>query len=455
MKIEMLDVTDVREYEGNPREIPESAVDAVADSIREFGFKNPVIVDADNVLVAGHTRVRAARKLGMTQVPAIRADDLTPEQVRAFRIADNKLHELAGWDYELLPIELGELKDAGVDLDLLGFGDELGRLLDSTGPKQGLTDPDHVPEPPDEPVTQPGDLWILGEHRLLCGDAGNAENVDRLLDGATIQLVNTDPPYNVRVEPRSSTAIAAGISSFSPDPYGRKKKGLMHHQAFDVARGVVDPSKARAKMRAKDRPLEGDFMSDEEFAALLRMWFGQIARVLDPGRSFYIWGGYSNIGNMPAALADSGLYFSQAIIWVKGHPVMCRKDFMGNHEWCFYGWREGVRHQFFGPPNVPDVWEVKKIAPQKMVHLTEKPVELARRAIEYSSRPGENVFDPFAGSGSTLIACEQMGRRCFLMEIDALYCDVIVRRWEEFTGRKAEREPKSTPAEVTGAEGER
>jgi len=440
MKIEMLDVNDVREYEGNPREIPESAVDAVADSIREFGFKNPVIVDADNVLVAGHTRVRAARKLGMTQVAAIRADDLTPEQVRAFRIADNKLHELAQWDYELLPIELGELKDAGVDLDLLGFGDELGRLLDAAGPKQGLTDPDHVPEPPDEPVTQPGDLWILGDHRLLCGDAGKAEDVDGLLDGAGVQLVNTDPPYNVRVEPRSSTAIAAGISSFAPDPYGRKK-GLMHHQAFDVARGVVDAAKAKKKMRAKDRPLEGDFVSDEEFAGLLRAWFGQMARVLAPGRSFYLWGGYSNIGNMPAALADCGLYFSQAIIWVKGHPVMCRKDFMGNHEWCFYGWREGAAHRFFGPPNVPDVWEVKKVAPQKMVHLTEKPVELARRAIEYSSRPGENVLDLFGGSGSTLIACEQMGRRCFLMEIDPLYCDVIVRRWEEFTGRKAERVP--------------
>jgi len=216
MKIEMLDVTDVREYEGNPREIPEAAVDAVARSIEEFGFKNPVIVDADNVLVAGHTRVRAARKLGMTQVPAIRADDLTPEQVRAFRIADNALHDLAQWDYELLPIELGELKDAGVDLDLLGFGEELSKLLDAAGPKQGLTDPDHVPEPPDEAVTQPGDLWILGEHRLLCGDAGKAEDVDRLLDGATIQLVNTDPPYNVRVEPRSSTAIAAGQSSY-PD----------------------------------------------------------------------------------------------------------------------------------------------------------------------------------------------------------------------------------------------
>jgi DNA modification methylase len=169
------------------------------------------------------------------------------------------------------------------------------------------------------------------------------------------------------------------------------------------------------------------------------MWFANIARVLKPGRSFYLWGGYANCGNYPPALKECGLYFSQALIWVKEHPVLTRKDFMGNHEWCFYGWREGAAHRFFGPNNAADVWIVKKVNPQNMIHLTEKPVELALRAMQYSSRPGDNVLDLFAGSGSTLIAAEQSGRRALLMEIDALYCDVIVERWQQFSGKKAER----------------
>jgi DNA modification methylase len=196
---------------------------------------------------------------------------------------------------------------------------------------------------------------------------------------------------------------------------------------------------AQTKLRPRDRAIEGDFLSDEEFARLLRLWFGNIQRVLLPGHSAYIWGGYSNIYNYPNALKECGLYFSQRIIWVKEHPVLTRKDFMGNHEWCFYSWREGAAHKFFGPPNVTDVWSVKKVSPQSMVHLTEKPVELAIRAIQYSSLTGENVLDLFGGSGSTLIAAEQTGRKAHLMEIDPLYCDVILQRWEKFTGRNAER----------------
>jgi DNA modification methylase len=190
-------------------------------------------------------------------------------------------------------------------------------------------------------------------------------------------------------------------------------------------------------MRPRDRPLANDFLADEEFDRLLHAWFGNIARVLEPGRAFYVWGGYGNCGNYPPVLKATGLYFSQAIIWVKEHPVLTRKDFMGNHEWSFYGWREGAAHKFFGPNNATDVWPIKKINPQSMDHLTEKPVELARRAIEYSSTKGENVLDLFGGSGSTLIAAEQTGRSAFLMEIDPLYCDIIIRRWENFTGRKA------------------
>jgi len=281
----------------------------------------------------------------------------------------------------------------------------------------------------------------LGDHRLLCGDSSKAEDVDRLLGGARVHLVNTDPPYNVMVEPRSNNAIAAGLSSFAG--YGNTDPGR------DVHRNPNAANATHAKMRAKDRPLENDFVSDEEFVRLLHAWFGNIQRVLEPGRGFYIWGGYSNISNYPPVLKACELYFSQMVIWVKEHPVLTRKDFMGNHEWCFYGWREGAGHQFFGPNNVTDVWSVKKVNPQNMVHLTEKPVELAVRALQYSSQPGENVLDLFGGSGSTLIAAEKTGRRAHLMEIDALYCDVIVRRWEEFTGRKAERiaRTETTPTE--------
>ena len=180
-------------------------------------------------------------------------------------------------------------------------------------------------------------------------------------------------------------------------------------------------------------------MSEEDFGRLLHAWFGNLARVLLPGRAFYAWGGYSNCANYPTALRACGLYFSQAIIWDKQHPVLTRKDYMGAHEWCFYGWKEGAGHQFFGPANATDLWEIKKVNPQNMVHLTEKPVELASRALQYSSRPGEHVLDLFAGSGSTLIAAEQTGRKAFLMELDPLYCDVIIARYERFTGKKAER----------------
>jgi DNA modification methylase len=174
-----------------------------------------------------------------------------------------------------------------------------------------------------------------------------------------------------------------------------------------------------------------------------------MARVLEPGRAAYIWGGYSNCGNYPPVLKATGFHFAQAIIWVKEHPVLSRKDFLGNHEWCFYCWKEGAAHQFFGPSNVTDVWSVKKVSPHKMIHLTEKPVELAMRAIQYSSLPGENVLDLFAGSGSTLIACEQTGRKCYTMEIDGLYADVVVKRWEDFTGRKAERQSDAAGVEIT------
>ena len=444
MNIELRPLAEIKPYEKNPR-INDAGVEAVARSIGEFGFRQPIVVDADGVIVVGHTRWKAAAKLGLDKVPVHVARELTPEQAKAYRIADNKTADLATWDLELLPGELAELQALDVDLSLLGFGeDELAELLDP-GVKQGLTDPDDVPEPPDEAITQPGDLWVMGEHRLLCGDSGVAADVNRLLDGQPIHLVNTDPPYNVKVEPRSNNAIAAGNSSFSllksqqltqAVDATRGARGLHHHQAFDVARQGAKHA-THKKLRPKDRPLANDFVSDEAFDQMLHAWFGNIARVLAPGRAAYIWGGYANIANYPPVLKACGLYFSQTIIWHKNWPVLTRKDFMGDHEWCFYTWREGAAHVFLGPNNATDVWSVKKINPQQMEHLTAKPAELAVRAMQYSSRAGENVLDLFGGSGSTMIAAEQTGRRAYLMELDSLYCDVICDRFQRFSGKPA------------------
>jgi DNA modification methylase len=429
MKVEMWPIGRVKPYDDNPRR-NDAAVDAVAASIRAFGFRQPIVVDEDGVIIVGHTRYKAALKLRLEEVPVHVAVGLSPAQAKAYRIADNQTATLSAWDDDKLAVELAQLQALDFDLDLTGFtADELMRLLGSEA-NAGQGDPDAVPEPPDEPVTRPGDLWVLGKHRLLCGDSGKPTDVDRLLGGAAVHLVNTDPPYNVRVEPRSNNAIAAGLSSF---------QGTTHHQKLDVVRHPEKAQPTHTKMRAKDRPLANDFVSEEEFERLLHAWFGNVARVLVPGRAAYIWGGYANCANYPPALKATGLYFSQAIIWVKEHPVLTRKDFMGNHEWCFYGWKEGAAHQFFGPNNATDVWSVKKVNPQNMVHLTEKPAELAARAMEYSSKRGENVLDLFGGSGSTLIAAEQTGRKAYLMELDPLYADVIVQRFEQFTGRKAER----------------
>jgi DNA modification methylase len=360
-------------------------------------------------------------------------DHLSEAQRRALVIADNQL-ALAGtgWDEELLRGLLVDLRQEDFNLDVLGFSDEeiAGWLIqDPDAPQEGLTEEDAVPEPIEEPVTRRGDLWVLGNHRLLCGDSASSADVKRLVEGEPVDLVNTDPPYNVKVEPRSNNAIAAGLSSFA---------GLQHHQSFDVHRGASKAKATTKKMRPKDRALANDFMKDADYDVLLRRWFGNLAEVLKPGGAFYLWGGYANCANYPPALAECGLYFSQAIIWVKEHPVLTRKDFMGNHEWCFYGWREGAAH-WFNPEitNATDVWSVKKVSPNTMVHLTEKPVELAARALTYSSKAGASVLDLFGGSGSTLIACEKLGRRARLMEIDPPYCDVIIRRWQEYAGKAA------------------
>ena len=430
-RVRELRLVSAAELKANPknwRKHPTQQREALRAILAEIGYADALLAretEEGLVLIDGHLRA-----------------DLTPDETVPVLILDLDDREA---DKLLLTLDpLGAMADAdaekladllrGVEVDQ----ESLKRMLDDLAIEHAIDlspgamtgDLDETPQPPDEATTRPGDLWILGEHRLLCGDSSKPEDVDRLLAGATIQLVNTDPPYNVKVEPRSNNAIAAGNSSFSN----------FHHQRFDVANHPEKSKPTSRKMRAKDRQLANDFVSEEEFDRLLSAWFGNMARVLDPGRGFYIWGGYANVANYPPVLKAMKLYFSQAIIWVKEHPVLTRKDFMGNHEWCFYGWKEGAAHLFVGPNNATDVWSVKKVNPTQMVHLTEKPVELAVRAMQYSSRAGENVLDLFGGSGSTLIAAEQTGRKAFLMELDTLYCDVIVQRWEKLSGKKATRE---------------
>lgn len=430
-QVSMRPVTDLRPYERNPRTHSKGQIAKVAKSITEFGWTNPILVDRHGTVIAGHARLEAAKSLGMTEVPTIPLEHLTPAQVRAYVIADNALSLDASWAEEILASELGSLRLDGFDLALTGMESiDIDRLLagiDAVAGGQGLTDEDDVPEPPEEPVTRLGDLWLLGDHRLLCGDSSLPADVDRLLGGATIQLVSTDPPYNVKVEPRSNNAIAAGLSSFAP-------QAQTHHQALDVARHPEKAHGTTTKMRAKDRPLLNDFVSEGDFDRMLRAWFGNAARVLDPGRGFYIWGGYANLANYPSALRECGLYFSQAVVWDKEWPVLTRKDMMGGFELAFYGWKEGAAHVWLGPNNVVDLWHVKKVSPPAMEHLTQKPAELARLAIEYSSRRGENVLDLFGGSGSTLIGAQQTGRHAFLMELDPAYCDVIVDRFQRYSG---------------------
>jgi DNA modification methylase len=418
---------DLRASPKNWRTHPKAQQAVLRGILAEVGYADALIArempDGTLELIDGHLRAETTPD---AIVPVLVVDVDEAEAAKILATLD-PLAAMASADKERLESLLREVtvSDDALDEMLHELAAEHHITLDI-----GDVTEDEPPLTPDNPVTKRGDVFVLGEHRLMCGDSASPADVDRLLAGARIQLVNTDPPYNGKVEPRSNNAIAAGLASCQ----------ATHHQRFDAERhpGAAHPT--TAQMRPKDRQLANDFVSDTEFDALLDAWFGNIARVLVPGGGFYIWGGYANLRNYPPVLKRHGLYFSQSIIWVKGHPVLTRKDFMCNHEWCFYGWREGAAHEFFGPPNITDVWSVKKVNPRSMIHLTEKPVALAAMAMAYSSRKGENVLDLFGGSGSTLMAAEQTGRRAFLMELDEAYCDVIVHRWEAATGRKAIRD---------------
>ncbi|MBL8815245.1 MAG: DNA modification methylase [Planctomyces sp.] len=407
----------------NWRVHPENQKSAMRAVLSEIGWVDAIMVrergDGKFQIVDGHLRASMAPD---DEVPVL-VIDVTEEEANKILVTFDPIAAMAESNATNLDTLLREVDFSDPALKQLLEELSAAAALDESATPMEVVE-DDIPAPPDQATTNPGDLWVLGNHRLLCGDSSKADDFDRLLNGHPIHLVNTDPPYNVKVEPRSNNAHASGTN------------GL---------RNLQQKQKTTDVLRAKDRPLANDFVSDEEFDRLVDAWFSNISRVLQPGRAFYIWGGgYPGSGGAkgnhetyPQFMRKHELKYAQLIIWDKQHPVLTRKDFMGAHESCFYGWREGAAHQYYGPPNATDLWHVKKVNPQSMVHLTEKPVELAARSIQYSSVRGENVLDLFGGSGSTLIAAEQTGRNSFLMELDPLYCDVIVQRWENLTGRKA------------------
>lgn len=392
LQVEQWPIERLLPYAANARSHPDGQVAQIAGSIAEFGFNVPCLVDERGVLIAGHGRLLAARRLGLTEVPVIRLDHLTDAQARAFRIADNQIALNATWDDALLSAEVARLKDDGVDLDLLGFGeDELDRLLDGLDVAGGQADgEDSVPEPSADPITRPGDLWLLGEHRLLCGDATNASDVEKLLAGAVPHLMVTDPPYGVDYDP--AWRNEAGVSATART--GR--------------------------------------VCNDDRADWREAW------ALFPGDVAYVWHAGVHCRTVAESLEACGLAIRSQIIWAKPRFVLGRGDYHWQHEPCFYAVRKGANGHWQGARDQSTLWTIRGSEDDTAtVHGTQKPVECMRRPIVNNSERGDLVYEPFAGSGSTIIAAESIGRRCLGMEIDPRYCDVIVERWQGITGRHA------------------
>ncbi len=378
-------------YARNPRNNT-AAIDAVKASIAEFGFRQPIVVDEKMVVIVGHTRLEAAKALGLKTVPVHVADGLTPAQARAYRLMDNRSHENAEWDDEMLRLEFGDLKLEGFDLDLTGFAtDELDKLLGAEQ-VEGLTDPDEAPEVPSEPVSRAGDLWILGNHRLLCGDATVLTDVERLMDGQLADLAVTDPPYNV-----------------------------------DYANASKD------KKLAKDRRILNDALGDGFYQFLYDTCVNLL--MVTKG-ACYVCMSSSELHTLQKAFTDAGGKWSTFIIWAKNTFTLGRADYQRQYEPILYGWKQGTDHFWCGARDKGDVWFVDKPRVNDL-HPTMKPVELIERAITNSSKSRDIVLDLFGGSGTTLIAAERTGRSARLMELDPRYADVIVKRWQEYSGGTA------------------
>ena len=392
MQIINMKLSEIHPYEKNPR-FNDDAVEAVANSIKEFGFRSPIVVDKDHVIVCGHTRLRAAERLGLEEVPVVIAADLTPEQVQAYRIADNKTGEIAEWNYDLLPLEIKELQEANFDLSLLGFDtEELDKLLNGGQENtisDGETDADAVPEVPEEAVSRLGEIYRLGDHRLMCGDSTKAEDVARLMAGTKADLVFTDPPYGVSY------------------------------------RGVNNPGGRQWEVIEND-DLRGDKLSEFLLAA-----FKNLKANLREKRAFYIWYATSNHMQFEEAIRLSNLRPKQVLVWNKG-MILGHSDYHYAFEPCFYGCHADENCEWFGDRCQTTVWDIKRDNTREYVHPTQKPTALACKAIFKSSQNGEIVLDLFGGSGSTLIACEQTSRINRSMEFDPKYADVIRKRWAEF-----------------------
>jgi DNA modification methylase len=381
-------------YARNARTHSDEQVAQIAASIAEFGWTNPILAGADGIVIAGHARLQAARKLGLTEVPVIVLDHLSETQRRALVLADNRLALNAGWDEEMLRVELESIREDGFELDVLGFtDDELADLLRE--PEQvvaGQTDEDSVPETPETAVTVPGDVWILGQHRLLCGDATKTEDVEKLLAGGLADMVFTDPPYNVN--------------------YGATMKD---------------------KLRGKKRKIANDNLG-QGFEQFLRDACLNMLSVTKG--AIYICMSSSELHTLHQAFTASGGHWSTFVIWAKNTFTMGRSDYQRQYEPILYGWKEGTDHYWCGARDQGDVWLVKKPVSNDL-HPTMKPVDLVERAIRNSSKSRDTVLDPFGGSGSTLIACERAERQGRLIELEPKYCDVIVRRFQEFSGKTA------------------
>ena len=396
IRIEMRPVDVLIPYIRNARQHSDAQVAQIAASIREFGWGAPILVDGSNNVIAGHGRLLAARKLGITEVPVVPMTHLTDIQRRALILADNKIGENAAWDEALLGLELAELNDAGFDLGLTGFSAEEWESLiaGEEATKDGLTDDDAVPEIPETPISRTGDLWLLGEHKLLCGDATKADDYTALLGDELPDMAFTDPPYNVNYA-----------------------------------------NTAKDKLRGKNRPILNDNLG-ADFGAFLTDACRNILAVTKG--AVYIAMSSSELDTLQSAFRSAGGKWSTFIIWAKNTFTLGRADYQRQYEPILYGWRDGADHYWCGDRDQGDVWQIRK--PQKNdLHPTMKPVELVERAVRNSSKTRDIVLDPFGGSGSTLIACEKAGRRARLIELDPKYVDVIVRRWQEFTGQEAKR----------------
>ena len=396
--IEYRQVAALIPYARNPRTHNETQVAKIAASIVEFGWTNPILVDGDNGIIAGHGRLAAARKLGLDAVPVIELAHLSVNQKRAYVIADNRLALDAGWDEEMLALELADLTSAGYDLALTGFDDvDLEAMFgdpDGEG-VEGNTDDDAVPEVPVTPVSQAGDVWLLGSHRLVCGDSTQAESYASLLQGAKVAMVFTDPPYNVNYA-----------------------------------------NTAKDKMRGKNRAILNDNLGDGFYDFLLAALTPTIANCEG---AIYVAMSSSELDVLQAAFREAGGKWSTFVIWAKNTFTLGRSDYQRQYEPILYGWPEGATRHWCGDRDQSDVWQIKK--PHKNdLHPTMKPVELVERALRNSSQAGDVVMDPFGGSGTTLIAAEKTGRVARLIELDPKYVDVIVRRWQDWTGKQAMRE---------------